>query len=168
MPKPRWKVRLTAAAEDDFRSIVVWTAEHFGFEQALRYRATIFAALRELGDGPDTPGTLDRAELGRKLRSLHVARRGRRGRHVILFAASEDDRIDIVRILHDSMDFARHLPSQGDEEDRLAAQTRGSESEASVRCSVYEMSALGRKPFVTGLDRSCKPYARRSVGLFSD
>ena len=116
MPKPRWKVRLTAAAEDDFRSIVVWTAEHFGFEQALRYRATIFAALRELGDGPDTPGTLDRAELGRKLRSLHVARRGRRCSHVILFAAVEGERLDIVRILHDSMDFARHLPSQGDEE----------------------------------------------------
>ena len=116
MPNRRWKVRLTAAAEDDFRAIVVWTAEQFGFEQALRYRATIFAALRELADGRDTPGTRDCAELGRKLRSLHVARRVRRGSHVILFAAAEDDRIDIVRILPDSMDFARHLPSERDEE----------------------------------------------------
>lgn len=116
MPKPRWKIRLSSAADEDFRAIVLWTAEHFGLEQARRYRAAILAALRELDNGPDTTGTRDRTELGRNLRSLHVARRGRRGRHVILFAASEDNRIDIVRILHESMDFAQHLPSGYDEE----------------------------------------------------
>ncbi len=116
MPKPRWKVRLTAAAEKDFREIVLWTAARFGVEQARRYRATIFAALHELGDGPDTAGTRDRAELGRNLRSLHVSRKGRRARHVILFAAGDDTTIDIVRILHDSMDLSRHLPSERGEE----------------------------------------------------
>ncbi|MGV6873864.1 type II toxin-antitoxin system RelE/ParE family toxin [Pseudochelatococcus sp. B33] len=116
MAAKRWRVRLSAAAEEDVLNIVLWTAEHFGAEQARRYRATIFAALRDLGDGPDATGTRDRAELGRNLRSLHVARRGRRGRHIILFAAVDDVRIEIVRILHDSMDLARHLPADtGDE-----------------------------------------------------
>ena len=116
MAKRRWKIRLSAAAEADFRAIVLWRAEHFGVEQAHRYRTAIVAALRELADGLDTMGTRDRAELGRKLRSLHVARRWRRGRHVILFAAGEGARIDIVRILHDSMDLARHLPPEREEE----------------------------------------------------
>lgn len=116
MPRQRWRARLTAAAERDVLGIVLWTAEHFGFEQARRCRATIFAALRDLDNGPNVTGTRDRAELGRNLRSLHVARRGRRGRHVILFTTVDGARIEIVRILHDSMDLARHLPADGDEE----------------------------------------------------
>lgn len=114
MSRQRWRVRLAAAAERDVLGIVLWTAEHFGAEQARRYRATIFAALRDLDDGPNVTGTQDRAELGHNLRSLHVARRGR---HVILFTTVDDARIEIVRILHDSMDLARHLPTVGDEAD---------------------------------------------------
>ncbi|MGO4842826.1 type II toxin-antitoxin system RelE/ParE family toxin, partial [Rhizobiaceae sp. 2RAB30] len=79
MPRQRWRVRLSAAAERDVVGIVLWTAERFGVEQARRYRATILAALRELDDGPDARGTRDRAELGLNVRSLHVARGGRRG-----------------------------------------------------------------------------------------
>ncbi len=45
MPKPRWKVRLTAAAEEGFSAIIFSTAEPYGLEQARRYRATILAAL---------------------------------------------------------------------------------------------------------------------------
>lgn len=117
MARRRWRVWLTAAAEQDVLDIVLWTADHFGVEQARRYRATIFAALRDLGGGPDTMGTRERAELGRNLRTLHVARRGRRGRHVILFTAVDEARIEIVRILHDSMDLARHLPAEYGNED---------------------------------------------------
>lgn len=116
MFRSRWRVRLTAAAEADVRAIFIWTAKHFGTEQARRYRQTIFAALRDLGDGPDAVGTRDRAELGRNLRSLNVARQGRRGRHVILFTAAADSRIEIVRVLHDNMDLVRHLPPTYDED----------------------------------------------------
>lgn len=116
MPRRRWKVRLTAAAEADVRAIFLWTVEHFGVEQARRYRQTIFAALRDLGDGPEGAGVRDRVELGRGLKSLHVARHGRRGRHLILFAAGAEDRIQILRILHDSMDLARHLPAEHGED----------------------------------------------------
>ena len=116
MPRRRWKVRLTAAAEADVRGIFLWTVEHFGVDQARRYRATLFAALRDLDDGPETTGVRDRAELGRNLKSLHVARHGRRGRHVILFTTGTEDRIQILRILHDSMDLARHLPAERGED----------------------------------------------------
>jgi toxin ParE1/3/4 len=116
MPRSRWTVRLTAAAEADMRDIFAWTAENFGIEQARRYRLTILAALRDVSDGPDAIGARERPDIRPNLRSLHIARRGRRGRHVILFTASDDNpQIRIIRILHDSMDLARHLPTGSDE-----------------------------------------------------
>jgi toxin ParE1/3/4 len=44
--------------------------------------------------------------------TLHVTRRGRKGRHVVLFRMEDmkNNVIEVLRILHDAMDFARHLP----------------------------------------------------------
>src|SRR5947208_3510895 len=51
----------------------------------------------------------------RGLRTLHVARRGRRGRHLLLYRVAEAQIIEIARILHDQMDSERHLPfSEGE------------------------------------------------------
>jgi toxin ParE1/3/4 len=44
------------------------------------------------------------------LRVLHVGRSGRRGRHFLIYRAAGDREIEIIRILHDSMDLRRHLP----------------------------------------------------------
>ena len=48
---------------------------------------------------------------------LHVARAGRKGRHFILFRVStrgKEKYVDVLRLLHDSMDFIRHLPTEED------------------------------------------------------
>lgn len=79
------------------------------------YRQTLVTALRALGAGPDTLGARGRDEIAPNLRSLHVARLGRRGRHVILFRATDMGEIQVVRILHDAMDLARHVPEAPDE-----------------------------------------------------
>jgi len=57
-------------------------------------------------------------EIRGDLFTLHIARGGRRGRHLILFQveSSAPDRIVVLRILHDSMDIARHLPSDETDE----------------------------------------------------
>jgi toxin ParE1/3/4 len=39
-----------------------------------------------------------------------VARQGRRGRHFLVFRQIEDRCIDVLRLLHDGMDLARHIP----------------------------------------------------------
>jgi len=44
------------------------------------------------------------------LRTLHVARHGRRGRYFLLYRAVEGRIIEIGRILQDRMDLPRHLP----------------------------------------------------------
>ena len=46
--------------------------------------------------------------------TLHVVRVGRRGRHLVLYriaGASEPSAIDVLRLLHDSMDPVRHVGS---------------------------------------------------------
>ena len=48
---------------------------------------------------------------------LHVARRGRQGRHFVLYRAdsqAETPVIDVLRLLHDSMDLPRHVVSRED------------------------------------------------------
>ena len=115
---PAWAVRLTDAAAADFVAIIAWTTEQFGDVQARAYAETLNAALIALRGGPDTLGVKLRDEIGKELRILHVARDKRPGRHFILFRVRGDEQppaIDVLRILHDAMDLARHLP-RGPEE----------------------------------------------------
>ena len=110
----RWRVRLAASAEADYRNILRWTAEHFGTQQAWRYAETLQSAIEELTEGPDVPGFRDRPDIGEGIRIFHVARRGRRGRHILLYRISSNTDpllIDVLRVLHDRMD----LPSAGAE-----------------------------------------------------
>jgi len=106
----RWKVRLGSEAEKDFLRILKYTAESFGARQAGLYKVTLIEALAALESGPDVPGSMARNNILPDLRSLHVARQGRRGRHFILYRARAGQVIEVVRILHDAMDLARHIP----------------------------------------------------------
>ena len=115
MVERKWRVRLGVAAELDFANILKWTAENFGARQSRLYRDTLVQAIGELANGPDVAGSKARDEIKRGLRTLHIARRGRRGRHFLLYRVAAGRIIEIGRILHDSMDLQRHLPSANDE-----------------------------------------------------
>ena len=110
MVERKWRVRLGAAAELDFANILKWTTENFGARQSRLYRDTLVQAIGELANGPDVAGSKARDEIMRGLRTLHIARRGRRGRHFLLYRVATGRIIEIGRILHDSMDLQRHLP----------------------------------------------------------
>jgi toxin ParE1/3/4 len=112
----RCRVRLSEAAERDLDDIYLWTAEKFGVDQARAYRRVLLDALRALRDGPDIIGVKDRADLAPGLKSLHIARQGKRGRHFIMFDAALAGHIRVVRILHDAMDIARHVSGKSSEE----------------------------------------------------
>jgi toxin ParE1/3/4 len=109
-----WTVRLSAAAEKDFEEIVDWTAARFGARQAEIYAAILTSAIQELHSGPDLPGAKARNEIGKGICTLHAARRGRRARHFVLSRVGHNQEkvIDVIRILHDSMEFPRHLPAE--------------------------------------------------------
>src|SRR5260370_39716348 len=111
----QWRVRLGAVAEVDFANILTWTTENVGARQAAIYRDTLVQAIGELANGPDVPGSKAREDIVSGLRTLHVARHGRRGRHFLLYRAVKGGIIEIGRILHDQMDPQRHLPFSPDE-----------------------------------------------------
>ncbi len=109
-----WRVRLSATALEDYQEILQWTADQFGPDQARTYAETLSTALEDLCAGPGTLGVKARSEIGAGLYTLHVARKGRKGRHFVMFQTGHvqgGDVIDILRILHDSMDLERHLPT---------------------------------------------------------
>jgi toxin ParE1/3/4 len=115
MADQRRRVRLGAAAEVDFANILKWTTENFGARQSRVYRDTLVQAIGELANGPDAAGSKARDDIMAGLRTLHIARRGRRGSHFLMYRAAPNSTIEIVRILHDRMDLQRHVPSAPDE-----------------------------------------------------
>jgi toxin ParE1/3/4 len=115
MAERKWRVRLGAAAELDFANIVKWTTENFGARQSRVYQKTLVQAIGELAEGPNVAGSKARDEIMPGLRTVHVARHGRRGRHFLIYRVAAKTTIEIVRILHDRMELQRHLPSAPDE-----------------------------------------------------
>lgn len=109
-----WTVRLSASAEKDFAEVVDWTVARFGTQQAEIYAGILVSAIQELHSGPDLVGAKARDEIGKGICTLHAARRGHRARHFVVFRVDPDRErtIDVIRILHDSMDLPRHLPAE--------------------------------------------------------
>ena len=105
-----WKVRLADQAELDLLEITIWTAANFGSRQADVYAETITLAIEALHDGPEILGVDEREEICPDICTLHVARLGRKGRHFVVFRVAPQRTIEVLRLLHDSMDLARHVP----------------------------------------------------------
>jgi toxin ParE1/3/4 len=109
-----WRVEISAAADADFQQIIIWTGERCGPDQARAYADTLSAALLALRGGPRIAGVQTR-DIGRELYTLHVARNKRRGRHFVLFrvgTVEDNAAIQVLRLLHDAMDLARHAPAE--------------------------------------------------------
>lgn len=110
-----WVVRLALQAEQDYFDILRWTSENFGARQAEIYAETLLFALDALKDGPEILGVKAHNEIESGIRSLHVARNGRKGRHFVVFRVGGEYLIDVLRLLHDSMDLTRHIPAANDQ-----------------------------------------------------
>ncbi|WP_062063245.1 type II toxin-antitoxin system RelE/ParE family toxin [Cellvibrio sp. OA-2007] len=111
MTPTKWTLEFSFSALKDYQDILAWTLDRFGAQQARVYARAIESAFQELHQGPDAVCLRWRPELGVRVASLHVARNGYKGRHMIIFSLSalEDEAvIRVLRLLHDSMDLQRH------------------------------------------------------------
>lgn len=115
----RWRVRLTAAAEADVRDIVLWTVNRFGAAQARAYANTLSRTIRALAEGSAVPGATRREDVAKGIMLLHVARSGRKGRHVLVYRVGVPAKppvVDVLRVLHDAMDLPRHVDETKEED----------------------------------------------------
>ena len=110
---PLWTVELSQNAARDFDGIVRYTRDNFGSHQAMNYSGQIAHTIQELSvRGPDHPLARDRSELLPGIRSIRIQRESQKARHIVFFKAIFEmsaRKLVVVRILHDSMDFAEHL-----------------------------------------------------------
>jgi toxin ParE1/3/4 len=106
--KNLWRVQLTEMAEVDLISIKIWTTEKFGAPQAAKYLKAIGSAIDDLILGPEPIGSKSREDIGQNIRSLHVQRKGYKGRHLLVFKVTKNQTIEVLRFLHDSLDVTHH------------------------------------------------------------
>jgi len=102
-----WSIQQTDQVELDLISIYLWTADTFGKNQADKYIDTITSAIESLVIGPDLQGSKARDDIGPGIRLLHVQRKGKKGRHFVMFKAMDDQTILVIRLLHDSAKLTR-------------------------------------------------------------
>jgi toxin ParE1/3/4 len=108
--------RLTPAADQDIADILRETGRMFGPIQRARYAALLGRAADLVAAEPECGGSRRRDDLGPGVRSFHVElAASRRGAacHILYYlrAPLEDgsEGIVIARVLHKSMEPARHL-----------------------------------------------------------
>lgn len=94
------ELRISRRADSDLVEIAEYTTAEFGAEQARQYRDQFKGCFASLLDNP---------HLGRSAEELAPSlRRIRQQAHVVFYLPS-DDAVLIVRVLHHSMDFERHI-----------------------------------------------------------
>lgn len=94
------RIRYRPRAKRDIDQIWSYTIETFGQVKAIEYVRSLQAALLLVEANPSLA------------RDAHIGRPGlkryRSGSHVLFFHL-EDTYVDVVRILHERMDFSRHV-----------------------------------------------------------
>lgn len=119
--RPSGVRRLVVAprALQDIEDILAHSELEFGETTRDRYQLLIRTALLELARDPNRAGVISRSELAPQARTYHLAmsrnrmprgQRIRRPRHLLVFRTIGRDAIEIGRVLHDTMELARHLP----------------------------------------------------------
>jgi toxin ParE1/3/4 len=115
------KAVLSPEARRDLREILKWSQVKFGRDAALRYEDLIIQALRDIETDLERPGSQERRELQKGVRTYHLSFSRERARttlgvvqnprHFLVYRRRDGlNVIDILRILHDGRDLARHLP----------------------------------------------------------
>ncbi len=92
---------LSEKAKSDLREIADYTQKRWSDIQAERYIRMLFSEFSSLADKPLAGRCYDHCRVG--LRGLSC------GKHVIMYRVLSRSKVRIVRVLHEMMDFHRHL-----------------------------------------------------------
>ncbi|MCI3133698.1 type II toxin-antitoxin system RelE/ParE family toxin [Phenylobacterium aquaticum] len=106
----------------DVAGILARSGEVFGQQARRRYSALLDVALRDLLDDPKAVGSQLRPDLAAGVYVYHLRHSRQRARvagtivsdprHLILYEFDAAE-VRVMRILHEAMDLARHIPARG-------------------------------------------------------
>lgn len=95
------KVIFRQEAIDDLNDIWNYTFEQWAENQADKYYAPLKFACKEIGENP---------ELGREYSEIRRNLLGlKTGKHIIFYHLISEDKIEVIRILHERMDLKNRL-----------------------------------------------------------
>lgn len=121
MAKVKYEVRITGAARRDILAVMRWSLREFGEHAAKRYEALLAQALADISADPECPGAQQRPDLAKGVLVYHLRFSRHRAstllgvvrhpRHFVVYRRREQA-IEVLRVLHDARDLARHLPEE--------------------------------------------------------
>lgn len=112
-----YKISISDAARTDIDDILEWTTRAFAAAGRKRYEALIQVALIDLLSDPGRIGVRQRNDIGMGICTYHLSTSRKRSktatqvgkpRHLVFFRVRGNG-IQVLRFLHDSMDFTRHV-----------------------------------------------------------
>ena len=95
------RIILSPKAKEDLSQVWDYTYAEWGAEQAEKYIRELWAAIEE--QSCDLTKSVDICDVRKGYRKVWS------GSHVIFFKVTKGEILDVVRILHQKMDFDRHL-----------------------------------------------------------
>ena len=93
---------LSKKAQEDLRSIWDYSVETWSEKQADVYYQNIILAFDNIASNPTSVGR-SYEDVKTQYRGLHC------GRHIVFYRILKNGNVRIIRILHERMDFNRHL-----------------------------------------------------------
>lgn len=110
-------LRISPKAHTDIADTLRFTEVRFGISVRRRYQDLLQATFQSLAEQPVHINSTMRDELSPGLRSLHLSinvleindDRMIRPRHIVFYRIGTDQVVEILRVLHDAMEVARHL-----------------------------------------------------------
>ncbi len=94
--------RISKKAERDLLDIWQYTLDNWSKEQANKYLKAILETFEQIGKTP--------FEIGRSCDYIRIGYRKQKvGKHIIFYKISNTNIVLISRILHEKMDFERHI-----------------------------------------------------------
>lgn len=102
-------LEVTEKAEEDVADVLLHTLRRWGEAKYWEYSDLIEEAYLAITANPRTGRPRFAVRSG--VLGHHIGQSGRNARHIVFYTYNADtDRVTVVRVLHDSMDFGQHLP----------------------------------------------------------
>ncbi len=102
-------LEVTKQAEADVEDVLLRTLGRWGASKYWDYSELIEEAYAAIAANPKSGRNCSGVRPG--ILRHHIKRPGRNARHVVFYVYdATSDRVTVVRVLHDSMDFNQHLP----------------------------------------------------------